>query len=79
MSYFSPERTPWTEDDYDAASDQTGVQYALGAALSDGETKPAPGLKLPAEYVNHGRMKKDVFMSRLAQSKVLIGIGNPIV
>ncbi|KAJ7108847.1 hypothetical protein C8R43DRAFT_1162167 [Mycena crocata] len=80
LSYFSSEKTPpWTTDDYNTAAAETGVRYALGAGLPDGQKEPPPGLQIPAEYVNHGRMEKSVFMRRLAQSKVLIGIGNPIV
>lgn len=55
------------------------MQYALGAGLVDGQTEPPPNLQLPAAYVNRGRMEKAVFMRQLAQSRVLIGIGNPIV
>ncbi|KAJ7117568.1 hypothetical protein C8R44DRAFT_626624, partial [Mycena epipterygia] len=79
LSYFSPEKTPpWTAENYDAAAKLTSVQYALGARIDEGQTEAPPGLVLPTEYVNHGKAEKAVFMSRLAQSKVLIGIGNPI-
>ncbi|KAJ6529997.1 hypothetical protein DFH09DRAFT_1044959 [Mycena vulgaris] len=79
LSYLAPEKTPWASEAYDEASNLTDVRYALGAGLGDGQKEPSPGLQLPAKYTNHGRMPKDVFMGRLAQSRLLIGVGNPIV
>ncbi|KAJ7763578.1 hypothetical protein DFH07DRAFT_395731 [Mycena maculata] len=79
LAYLAPEKTPWTNEDYDAAAAGTDIEYALGAGLGDGETEPPPELELPGEYVNHGRMEKGVFMRRLARSRVLIGVGNPVV
>ncbi|KAJ7289185.1 hypothetical protein C8J57DRAFT_1164989 [Mycena rebaudengoi] len=80
LSYLSPGKEPaWTADDFNAASSRTGVEFSLGAELDDGQTRPAPDLALPHAYTNHGRMNKTVFMSNIAQSKILIGIGNPIV
>ncbi|KAJ7464576.1 hypothetical protein FB451DRAFT_1042352 [Mycena latifolia] len=80
LSYLSPDKLPpWTTEDYDVAANLTGVHYALGAGLADGETHPPPGLQTPEAYENHGKMEKGAFMRRLAQSRVLIGVGNPIV
>ncbi|KAJ7625587.1 hypothetical protein FB45DRAFT_69321 [Roridomyces roridus] len=76
LNYFSPDKSPWVGADFDDASELTGVTYALGAGLDDGHTMP-PADMLPAKYVNHDRMDKSVFMSRIAQSRVLIGVGNP--
>ncbi|KAJ6581960.1 hypothetical protein B0H19DRAFT_1252116 [Mycena capillaripes] len=50
LSYLSPEKTPaWSAKDYDASTYLTGVQYALGAGLADGEAGSPPDLHLPAQ------------------------------
>ncbi|KAJ7698993.1 hypothetical protein B0H17DRAFT_926941 [Mycena rosella] len=74
LAYLSPSKSlPWTTVDYNVTVTFTGIYYALGAGLGDGEAVAPPGLQVPAVY------EKDVFMHRLAQSKVLIGVGNPVV
>ncbi|KAJ7772876.1 hypothetical protein DFH07DRAFT_991166 [Mycena maculata] len=76
LSYI--DQSPWTTADYDTISRYTGLRYALGARLHDGETA-SPAWPLPREYANHVPTDKAAFMRRIAQSKVLIGIGNPVV
>ncbi|KAJ7181017.1 hypothetical protein C8R46DRAFT_1211303 [Mycena filopes] len=84
LDYLAPEKEPaWSTADYDAATEASRVRYALGAGLAEWETgagaKEEGELQLPSEYVNHGRLEKGHFVQQLAQSRVLIGIGNPIV
>ncbi|KAJ6534581.1 hypothetical protein DFH09DRAFT_1284101 [Mycena vulgaris] len=79
LSYLAPGQTPWTAGDYDAAARLTGVQWVLGAGAGEDGKEPPPGVQLPATYVNHGRSTKDVFMRRIAQSRVLVGVGKPIL
>ncbi|KAJ7289202.1 hypothetical protein C8J57DRAFT_1114794 [Mycena rebaudengoi] len=79
LSYFtSPMEPAWSKEDYNEAEKRTGVKFALGAGLDDGQTKPPNGMALPDEYVNYGRMEKARFMSKIANSKVLIGNGLPL-
>ncbi|KAJ6529992.1 hypothetical protein DFH09DRAFT_934378 [Mycena vulgaris] len=79
LAYLAPGQAPWTAGDYDAAARLTGVQWALGAGPGEDGKAPPPGVQLPATYVNHGRSTKDVFMRRIAQSRVLVGVGRPIL
>lgn len=72
----------WSKADFAAASNQTGVTFALGAGLASGEPKSdIPELQqgLPEKSVNYGQMPKAAFLLKVAQTKVLVGVGNPLM
>lgn len=79
LSFFTPERDrAWASSVLDAATTATGVRYVFGAIndTGDGEwSVPA----LPRVHVDYGEMGQHVFMERLAKTRVLIGMGNPMV
>ncbi|KAF7331672.1 hypothetical protein MKEN_00046900 [Mycena kentingensis (nom. inval.)] len=86
LTYFFPEKDfVWSKDILDAVADETGVQFAMAArhphdppAQEDIDRVP---IYLPDQkhYVNHVHLQQDKFMAELAQSRVLIGIGNPLI
>lgn len=77
MAFFTPERDPaWTRNDYDAATDATGVKYILGMSNDTLQGEP-PTAHLPSNYVDLGRIGRNEFLDTLSRSRVLVGIGNP--
>ncbi|KAJ6534589.1 hypothetical protein DFH09DRAFT_1091919 [Mycena vulgaris] len=83
LRYLHPWHRPsWSKEDFDATTNRTGVLFALGADLStdDAEAhRPILEQNLPTSSINYGRMKKAKFMSKIAQSKVLVGVGSPLI
>ncbi|KAJ7631389.1 hypothetical protein DFH06DRAFT_1101867 [Mycena polygramma] len=79
LNYLAPEMHGCQTTTMRRRTSPAWYLYALGAGLADRQTEPSPGLQLPAQHVNHGRMGNPEFMRQLAQSRVLVGIGNPIV
>ncbi|KAJ7509753.1 hypothetical protein B0H11DRAFT_1257251 [Mycena galericulata] len=78
----------WTKADFDAATNATGVRFALGASLASGDVDATRSKEdvlaelerhLPAKRVNYERMPKAEFMSKVAQTKILVGVGNPSI
>ncbi|KAF7967955.1 hypothetical protein HWV62_32461 [Athelia sp. TMB] len=82
IGYFSPERSAWTNRVYEAASAASNARFALGASQGgfeiDGVGKDMTEDDLPKDWKNYGLLEQDAFMRRLAKSRVLIGIGNPV-
>ncbi|KAF7301224.1 hypothetical protein MIND_00687200 [Mycena indigotica] len=91
MNYFSDPKKDfaWSKEIMDAVADQTGVKFGMAVRFPDDSSDQAMSeedkqrsplfLPEPTHYVNHVRLKQEVFMKELAQSRVLLGIGNPLM
>lgn len=83
LGYFFPGRSAWPNTFYDAASAASGVQFAVGAGQEgfeiDGAGKDMTEDLLPKGMKNYGVLDQGNFMQKLARSRVLIGIGNPLL
>ncbi|KAJ7699014.1 hypothetical protein B0H17DRAFT_978024 [Mycena rosella] len=83
LRYLQPARgASWVKADFDAAAHRTGVTFALGAGLSNDEAEAdrvALEEGLPDSHINYGRMQKAEFMGKVAQTKVLVGVGLPLI
>lgn len=88
LSFFLPERGgTWSADLLNAATQATGIVYISGTH-NDTQTRdwtaPQPPdpmwdvPELPTKYTNEGIRSQFKFLERLAEMKVLIGMGNPI-
>jgi len=77
LHYFTPEfNRAWSPADFDAVTAATGIKFAMGSIVNDHpEAKP----ELPSSHVNYGRIDQPTFMRHLSRSRVLIGMGNPVV
>ncbi|KAJ7625616.1 hypothetical protein FB45DRAFT_750755 [Roridomyces roridus] len=91
LRYLSPAADPsWSKADFDAVSEATGITFALGAGLDNGESDPGTREelqgRLPEQSVNEidvtrpdSRLSKAEFMGKVAQTRVLVGVGSPIL
>jgi len=77
LHYFAPQfNNAWSKADFDAVIAATSIKFAMGSFVSDHpEAEPV----LPSTYINHGRIDQSTFMLHLSKSRVLIGMGNPVV
>jgi hypothetical protein len=77
LHYLTPKfKAAWSPADFDAVTAATGIRYALGSFVSDHpEAKPV----LPTTHVNYGRIDQSTYMQHLSKSRVLIGMGNPVM
>jgi hypothetical protein len=77
LHYFTSQfEAAWSQADFDAMAAATGIKLVMGAFVSDHpEAKPV----LPSNYMNYGRIDQPTFMEHLSKSRVLIGMGNPIM
>ncbi|KAF7979996.1 hypothetical protein HWV62_40088 [Athelia sp. TMB] len=74
LAYFAPDMgAAWPTDFYDAAAQETGVLFVVGADPDDRFDESV----LPQGMLNHGRLEQKEFLGRLGKASVLIGIGNP--
>ena len=79
LSYFTPEgQAAWSTADFDAVTEATGIELALGA-YNDSMNPVVSQPHLPSVHVNHGRMDQLLFTRHLSRSRVLIGMGNPVM
>jgi hypothetical protein len=74
FSYFFGSDNVWPPDFYEAAIEETGIKIVMGAS-KDQPTDPDP--VLPSWLTNLGNIPKDVFISTVGRSKILIGQGWP--
>ncbi|KZP25595.1 hypothetical protein FIBSPDRAFT_1041421 [Athelia psychrophila] len=83
LGYFVPGRSAWPNAVYDAASAAADVRFALGADQGGIENGGAGAEMteedLPRGIKNYGVLEQEAFMRQLAKSRVLIGIGNPLL
>ncbi|KZP07285.1 hypothetical protein FIBSPDRAFT_875686 [Athelia psychrophila] len=88
LSFFLPERDrAWTPEMLNEATRATGIAYISGST-NDTQTRDGPAPQepapmwavpeLPEKYTNEGRRPQFEFLERLAEMRVLIGMGNPI-
>ncbi|KAJ6516354.1 hypothetical protein C8R45DRAFT_811595 [Mycena sanguinolenta] len=86
LSYFIQAKNPhraWSKYDLDAVVEETGVQLMMAASsaanTSDDDLELA--LALPDQYrsFNLGRIQQSLFMEKIAESKVVIGMGLPLI
>jgi hypothetical protein len=68
-----PGQSAWPLHFFETASTATGFQFILGA--NDDGTAPDP----PPGMVNHGIMPQPVFLDTLSRSRVLVGVGSPLM
>jgi len=88
LSFFLPERDcAWPPEVLNAASRETGITYISGSyndTQHRGQDTPQPpdpmwnAPELPEQYRNEGLRPQFEFLERLAEMRVLIGMGNPI-
>jgi hypothetical protein len=78
LMFFTPEHEPaWTTVNYDAATNATGVKYLIASTyVTGGEGSP---LALPSNHLNIGQIGPAEFMEKLSKSRVLIGVGDPML
>ncbi|KAF7982574.1 hypothetical protein HWV62_27573 [Athelia sp. TMB] len=83
IGYFSPGRSAWTKEVYEAASAASNARFSLGASQGgfeiDGVGKDMTEADLPKDWKNYGLLEQDAFMRRLAKSRVLVGVGSPLL
>ena len=72
---FESDNRAWSPDVFDRVSNATGIRYAVGLDPNRPSTKNP---KLPANLVDHGLLPRPEFMEKLAKSKILIGMRNPM-
>ncbi|KAJ6560403.1 hypothetical protein B0H19DRAFT_853525, partial [Mycena capillaripes] len=70
LRYFEPGEHAWNPDFYDDAADMTGANFIVGAQ----GTVPQ---HFPKSLKNVGVLPQDKFYQTLAESSVLVGVGNP--
>ena len=77
LHYFTPQfNAAWSQADFDAVAAATGIKFVMGSFVSDHpEAKPV----LPSTYTNYGRIDQPTFIEHLSKSRVLIGMGNPMM
>jgi len=77
LHYFAPQfHAAWLTADFDAATAETGITFAMGSYESGHpEVKP----ELPSTKVNFGRLNQSSFMEHLSQTRVLVGMSNPVI
>jgi len=77
LHYFSSQfDAAWSQADFDAVTAATGIKFVMASFENDHpEAKPV----LPSTYTNYGRINQPTFIQHLSKSRVLIGMGNPIM
>ncbi|KAJ7265868.1 hypothetical protein B0H12DRAFT_173853 [Mycena haematopus] len=86
LSYFveakNPERA-WSKEDLDAVAEQTGADLMMAASLpantSDNDMELALALPDQSHSFNLGRIQQPLFMEKVAESRVVVGMGRPII
>ncbi|KAI5889172.1 uncharacterized protein SCHCODRAFT_02633734 [Schizophyllum commune H4-8] len=73
LSYFYDHNFAWR----DVAFDDAGSPARFVAGMI--EDADAAGKSVPAGVANHGRLNKTAFYLELARSRVLVGIGSPLL
>lgn len=77
LHYFSSKfDAAWSQTDFDAVTAATGIKFAMGSYVTD---HPEVVPVLPSSHVNYGHIDQPTFMRHLSQSRVLIGMGNPVM
>jgi hypothetical protein len=77
LHYFTSKfEAAWSQADFDAVTAATGTKFAMGSFVKD---HPEVQPELPSTYTNHGHIDQGTFMRHLSRSKVLIGMGNPVL
>ena len=81
MSYFAPQRTrPFSLEAFEAAASRTSVRFIAGAKDDSDERKELDvPKKLPDMIVNYGLLPQEQFVDALSHSRLLIGVGNPVL
>jgi hypothetical protein len=84
IRYFNPGEYAWSKEIWTAAEQDLGVNFVLGAY--DGKEMDLNGpdperakAELPPGAKNLGFMKPEKFMEVLAESRILVGVGNPLM
>ncbi|KAJ6561447.1 hypothetical protein DFH09DRAFT_1364401 [Mycena vulgaris] len=81
IKYFHPRNRAWAPDFFDLAANETGMAFtkgARGADAQDGDLDVTEAV-LAASIENVGPLKQADFHHRLARSRVLVGMGDPLV
>lgn len=81
MSYFSVDGgAAWDLELFDAAKERSGVHFIAGA---DDDSEDRPDLNVPEtlgkSVWNYGILPQDSFVDAVAHSRVLVGVGNPVL
>jgi hypothetical protein len=76
IGYLSP-LGPWPPHFFEAAVNATGVQF-VGGMQTEPEAEP-PKPTFPTNFLNYGTQPRPVFMKNLASSKMLVGLGDPLM
>ncbi|KAF9513443.1 hypothetical protein BS47DRAFT_1372531 [Hydnum rufescens UP504] len=77
LRFFLPGPTrAWSFEDYDVASNASGVRFIVGAG-PDPWHDPKEPIVLPDSLTNLGRLPQTQFIDAVAHSKVMIGVGEP--
>jgi hypothetical protein len=79
LVYFTPEGdAAWLTPHFDAVTAATGLKFGVAAYNINGNlAKSEP--QLPSSHVNYGQVSQPPFMRHLSESRVLIGMGNPVL
>lgn len=82
LSYFAPQSArAWSLEAFEEAARRTGVRFIAGA-MDDSEERghelDVPK-KLPDMIVNYGLLPQDQFVDAISHSRLLIGVGNPVL
>lgn len=84
MSYFGEsENLAWPLDWYAAAKNESGVQFLAGVRYDPDEADEGVVVPTPEEFEviggikNVGNLPQEEFMSAVARSRVLVGVGLP--
>jgi hypothetical protein len=77
LSYFTRDRErSWTPAIFDAASDATGIKFAIGA-FNDTLQGEWPAPELPSNRIDFGQIDQSTFLDKLSRTRVLVGMAHP--
>ncbi|KAF8211589.1 hypothetical protein K438DRAFT_1568980 [Mycena galopus ATCC 62051] len=86
LSYFVEAKNPnraWSKQDLDAVAEEATIDLMMAASLpanpSDDERELAPALPDQSHSSNLGRIAQPTFMEKLAESRLVIGMGLPLI
>ncbi|KAF7306540.1 hypothetical protein MIND_00445300 [Mycena indigotica] len=80
IGLFSPQNTAWAPELYDAAATETGIAFIAAAYQETRDPTPKlskaiTNLLAPGQEI----LSQDKFYDHLAHSKVLVGLGDPVL
>lgn len=76
LNFVPGPRRAWPSDFFEAASNATGIKFVAGI---DGRAVPEATPEPPAGLIDLGFMSRPQFLENISKSRMLIGMGNPVV